>query len=1467
MSVQVRLTVIDPRRGARRVDLVLTAAPDTKVAEVRSLLMDAVDAPDDTTALFVDGQLLDDVTMVGVPPLVSGALVTVGHRGADAGRAAGRVGGFLELHVVAGPDAGHVYRLRPGRHVIGRAGEDVLKVDDPDCSRRHAELRVSATGVSVHDLGSTNGTHVDGVGVGEEGVVITERSRILLGSTTLVLRVPGAPSAATHSTGDGTLEVNRSPRISSPAGQVEIRMPQPPAPQRAVRLPVVALLLPVLVAIPMAFLWSPTALLFALMSPVMLVGNAVSDKLSGRKQYQRDLAVYHEARADGEQRVQEAVQTETVRRRSASPDPAEVLTIATVPLQRVWERRPPDAEFLVLSVGTATLPSSVSVTDTDGASTHPPLDAVPVTVPLAAVGVLGVVGLRARSVALVRWLVAQLATLHSPRDVSLVVLAAEDWSATGWLPHSDPHDLPPNPADASDKLVGATVDQVHRRVTELVATLDARLAEHRVGEARWHGPSIVVLLDGAQRLRTVPGVARLLEEGPEVGIFSICLDADAARLPVECGGTVELTGEVGTRLRVTLAGSAPLEGVVADLTSAGWLERVARGLAPLRDATPDEVDGGLPEQTRLLDVLSEEGLPDPTQPRALARAWGSSHRSTTALLGMGAAGPHRVDLRRDGPHVLVAGTTGAGKSELLQTLIASLAIVNRPDEMGFVLVDYKGGSAFADCGRLPHTLGLVTDLDEHLTRRALESLTAEVTRRERLLAQHGAKDIEDYQALVDASGQPPPGLGRLVIVIDEFRVLTEELPAFLDGLVRIAAVGRSLGIHLVLATQRPGGVVSADIKANVNLRIALRVRDATDSIDVLDVRDAAVIGDGLPGRALSRTGSSPLVEFQTARIGGHALRSAVTSPTVRPITWRTLGEPPPRPAAVSAAGPTDLARVVDAVQQATEQSHIAPTPSPWMAPLPTSLFLAALPMSRDAGGEEHVSYGLLDLPREQRQETAVFDLAAGSCLAVAGTARSGRTTLLRTLAVSAATRSTPGNVAIYALDGNGGLASLAELPSVGAVVPCGDVDRTVRLLRTLAAEVARRQELLAAAGFPDIAGHRKYAAAAGETLPYLLLLLDGWEAFQQAVDDVDGGRVVDTLHQLLRQGPGVGLLTVVTGGRAVLTGQLGSNLAHRLVLRLADPTDAVLAGVPSRELPGSLPPGRGLLVGDGTVVSVQIAQLADEPEDASEVQAVQRIAGQQRAARTGTAAPAVPFVVPPMPDRLSLADVRGDAPPRPGWLPIGVGGDDVGPVGFDLRSDGRRLVIAGHPRSGRSTALLALAHALLDDGWPVALVAPSPSPVTAWGGLAERRQPRPGAGVLGVFGPGDGDRLLTAMDSTLDAGRPAALLVDDGDQLDGSMLEPVLLKLVDRLPASGEVFVLAGSTPQLTGRFSGITVHARKGASGLLLGPAGSLDGDVLGVRTPRRPERRPGRGILVRRGEMVAVQVAQPPTHGQEDA
>ena len=366
-------------------------------------------------------------------------------------------------------------------------------------------------------------------------------------------------------------------------------------------------------AVPLAVWLSPVFLLFALLSPVMALATVLGDRRAAGADLRRARAEHDREIARLEEQTAAALTAEAARRRDACPDAGELLLTATGPGRRLWERRPGDPDVMLLRLGTRALPSSVRVVDeTPGAAPRAPdVDDVPVAVSLADVGVLGVAGPRARASGLVRFLLAQAAVCHGPRGLSVVVLtdpAASTraaWSWVSWLPHA--RSAGEHPDDGS-VLVAVTPEQVRRRVGELVAAVRRRRADRpdlagpgrpgavsasagipgdgTVPGERWSGPRTLLLLDGAHRLREVPGVTELLRLGPAVGVCVICLDADLGQLPAECAATAEVCGDAATRLRVSIDGRAPLEDVVVDAVAGGWAERVARALAPLTENGP-----------------------------------------------------------------------------------------------------------------------------------------------------------------------------------------------------------------------------------------------------------------------------------------------------------------------------------------------------------------------------------------------------------------------------------------------------------------------------------------------------------------------------------------------------------------------------------------------------------------------------------------------------------------------------------------------------------------------------------------------------------------------------------------------------------------------------------------------------------------------------------------------------------------
>ncbi|MEU6442676.1 FtsK/SpoIIIE domain-containing protein [Streptomyces sp. NPDC047046] len=1378
---------------------------------------------------------------------------------------AGEPAGRYELRVVGGPDAGRVVRLGAGASTVGADPACTLTVRDP-------ALAGQAVRVAVH----IDGTARVSVSPGVEAVLgsdpVTEEREwplgetIRVGDSLLVLAEPVAPDAHLSATGEGGRAYNRPPRLSPTRTAPRLSVPTAPVRGEGSRFQILSSLVPLAFGVGMYFLTGQIyMLLFCLMSPVMMVGQWVSDLRYGRKKHRKSMKEYKKEVLDFEAKLRVVGAREQKDRREAHPDPAQALLFATGPRRRLWERRLTDADVMRLRVGVARLPSEAELVTgprsqyVEEPPEQPLLDDVPAVLSYPELGVVGVAGDRERALGTARWLTAQAAVLHSPRDLSVVLLSSRaagvrDWSWTHWLPH-----LAPQRGEECLALLGTDSESVARRVNELLGELARRKAagqQHNALSALRPDPFVLLVLDGARLLRRVPGVPQLLQEGPSFGILTLCLDDDERLLPEECRAAVRWTGESATRVRVRGAGLESLGEVVADQVGSEWCELVARSLAPVRDVSRDDADSALPTSARLLSLLD---MPDPDGAR-VERIWRAGGATTVAPIGLAADGPFLLDIRGDGPHALVAGTTGAGKSELLQTIIASLAVANRPDALNYVLIDYKGGSAFQDCARLPHTVGMVSDLDAHLTERALASLAAELRRREEILFASGAKDIEDYNDTRTLRPELEP-MPRLVLVIDEFASLVAELPDFIAGLVDIARRGRSLGVHLILATQRPAGVVSADIRANTNLRIALRVTDGSESSDVIDAPDAGAISKSTPGRAYIRSGAQSLVGVQSARIGGRRPRTGQSGPraTLTELSPTAFGRPLPRAAEAGDDGTmvTDLAVLVDAVRSGAERMGFGEPHSPWLPPLPEQVTLDELPRpDRTAEGDAvaPVPYGLTDLPSSQSRAAFVLDLAHGEHTMVVGGPRSGRSTALRTLAGSLARLTSPADVHVYAIDcGSNALLPLVSLPHVGAVVTRDQPDRVRRLIDRLLQEVSRRQQLLAELGASS-ADEQRASAAPQDRLPWMVLLLDGWEGFVSTFENYNYGQLIESMQRLFREGASAGLRVVMTADRSGLTGQVSSVFGDRLVMRLADPSDYSTAGFQVRDVPKDMPPGRALRMAESGLEETQLGLLAADPSGRAQVEALRQIAETAARGRPRLPQPLRPMRVDALPARITAAQAAAldpeFAPPSPLWALLGVGGDELRPVGVDLLTSGPGFVIAGPPKSGRSLMLFGAARALAAQGTPVVLVTPRRSPLRDLEGEEN---------VLGVLGAdADADALQTLLDKA--AGRPYVVVVDDAELLYDEPLDEPLEEVLRRGMDGDCGLIAAGATDSLSSQYRGFVTEARKTRNGVLLMPQSSSDGEIFNVRLPANTGAgAAGGGLLVRGGSLLPIQGVLP--------
>lgn len=1189
-----------------------------------------------------------------------------------------------------------------------------------------------------------------------------------------------------------TRTVHRPPR-PAPA-QAADEVPPPPEPGDAPGRTSLGALVPVVAsvigaAVGAVLLHQPLFLLLSLVGALATLAAHAHGRGTARRERTRNARRHAADVARWWQAVVAAHAAATARARAAD-ELADAVARVRAGSARVWERRPPHADAFAVVLGRGDVPwsgrpdelaaSSVDGRDPPGTPRDAPpavdvLHDVPVALALAPGRVLGIVGPRPAARALTRSLLAQLAVHHGPADVVLAVVAehGSPWRWASWLPHV-----------AGAPAAGA-------------AEADRLLADV-VGRERPAGTALLVVVEGGALVAPRTSMARAVLAGRHGPVAAVVLVDASHELPAACTHTVHLAADGTAVVRdVTSPAGMPGQTFVPAGLDLERAREVACHLARFDDPEQHDRASALPARVGLTDLLP--GQPTVDDIVATWAAAGPDPPPRTAI-GVAVDGTVELDLERDGPHALVVGTTGAGKSELLRTLVVGLALAAPPDAVTFLLVDYKGGAAFDACAALPHVVGVVTDLDDALAERALRSLEAELRRREQRLRRAGAGDLRAYRSLAVSGHEPLP---RLVVVVDEFATLAAELPGFLAALVGVAQRGRSLGVHLVLATQRPGASLSDDIRANTNLRIALRVPDAATSIDVVGDALAASFDRTRPGRAALRFGPGELLTVQTA-CSSLATASAAGRPRAR---RRGAAPMPPDPTLPVDDDPPALASLVEAVRAAHLRTGRPLPARPWLDPLPDGLAFDEV-----AAG----TVGLLDDPDTPCRRALRWSPHDG-LLGVLGPGAAVSAVLVTVAA--AVLRDEPGDTG-----DTGDIGDTSDDIAAGrhVYVVASDMARWRALAAhpdvcVLAAADRERVERLV----PALSGTEGLGAPGR---PPALVVIDGLAALRDALeDDIVGERTWQAVLRFLAS-PGAQVALGIERVGAV-PAALAPKLARRWVVAGTDPADAALWGaVPPPARPGHAPP-LGRIV---DLAEALVGQVACDPP-------------RTLPPATTTVAP---LPVDPLPAVVDLATLPAPGRHDGAWqLPVGVL-DGVVPRPAVLRVPaGEHVLVAAPARGGASTALAVVAHQLRRAAPTVPVLL-----------LASRRAPppgleRPGRAVSFV----DRHQPLTTVDWPA---RPFVLLVDDADTIDeqGAVL-PGLLRRPDVL------VVAAGRPEALRASYGSWLTLVRRSRLGLLLRPDPDLDGDLLGTVLPRRRAGTwpAGRGYLVDDEGPRVVQVASP--------
>jgi S-DNA-T family DNA segregation ATPase FtsK/SpoIIIE len=1288
----------------------------------------------------------------------------------------------LLLAVDSGPGAGMLVALRRGQFRIGRSGTEIV-IPDPALSREHARLDVSDTDVTIVDLGSANGTSVDGRKV--RLAAVTTASSIHCGESTISLRL--GPSVMPHAAADAVT----ARAGSSVAAPLVVRGTTASSHRAAV---VLAAVLPLLAGVGLALLTGMWMFLaFTAVSGV----SVLVPFLTGRRQ-RREL---HAA-------VAEAARQDRERRRQAAPSAADLAigcAAGALPAAGAPQREPPE---ICLRLGLADQRANIRLEPPDSGFRSPPLGQVPVTLDPAP-AVVTIHGPAPAVAGLVRSFILQLASyplggstrllLHGPADtvpfsarfLPGVAMSANDATTAAVLAAGPGSSAGPGNSGGPGGLTGGPREGFDCGVLILWST------PGQTGAVP--GPDTASAGPAFRSLATAHGW-RVIECTPEQG-------------PAEYPRIV-----LGRRSTLIAAGAPPMD-FVPDLVPAVVFDRFCRGFNAGRPiaATPPPA---IPEHCSLADVL-------PLAAPGISRRWSrtGAEAGLGAPVGAGSLGTLHIDLRADGPHFLVAGTTGSGKSEFLRTLAAGLAASHPPDRVTLLFIDFKGGSGLGPLTGLPHCVGMLTDLGAEQVERTLVSLRAEVRRREELLARVDAPDLAAYESSATA-GPPVP---YLVIIVDEFRILVDEVPGALSELMRIAAIGRSLGIHLIMATQRPQGALNADIRANVTTCIALRVQSGPESFDIMGSGLAAAIPIERPGRGFLIRGAQAPEEFQTAALASRAPARTGGALTVRTVTQfltrapagsgvRAPGSPSRGahdggPALTPAQG---AALLIGTTVRLWQDHGGRPPRRPVADPLP-----ALLPHPGSGRADrDTVRLGLVDLPELQRVAELGWSPAEHGHLALVGAeAGAGDAALVPIVGQLLIDRA---ESHLYILDAAGVFSAAAAAPRVGAVAGLDEVRRAARVLRRIAEEATSRLS----------------GPAAGPR-PRLVLVLSGWGAWVSAFRSGPLAWAEDLVHDIVRDGSRAGISVIVAGERELVTARFFAALPNRIFFpagstdegRLAWPRLPALEPVAGRVavfgafVPAPLAAGHAAQLFEPTAPggrSPAVGTVALRPfrvEALPVLVTVDRVLAQCGSPGPGQRIP------PPAPLPAAMPSAAPLPVPEDALL-LGVGGDELRPHGIRLPAGGV-LAVLGGPGSGKSTLLAAL---------------PGLNPAFAW--LAPRPGSDPSRYWYGLH--------ASALAGTLD--RTAIALADDAD-----LLTPEANSALAALHSLGWRIILTAGFGPAFGLRVDLAAIARGQGRAVLICPRGLMDGEPFGVRIETEHSPPPGRAVVISEGCATPVQLAAP--------
>ncbi|EPD8845490.1 type VII secretion protein EssC [Listeria monocytogenes] len=987
--------------------------------------------------------------------------------------------------------------------------------------------------------------------------------------------------AADNSFGEDYPDYHRSPRIIYRAPEEKISMAKPSSKPSKPTDGLIKIILPPLIMVAitvMISIFQPRGLyiIMTIAMSAVTITMAILNYIKSRKKYKID----SKQRVESydlylKRKTKELHETSEKQRHALTyhyPDVTELEKMALRVDSRIYEKTMFHHDFLTFRVGRGDEASSFSVEFQQEEFSQEKdelveeavkikgqylsINEVPVATDLMH-GPVGYIGPRRLVLEQLQMLVMQTSLFHSYYDLQFITIFPEeekaDWDWMRWLPHANMRDVNVRGFVYHERSRDQVLNSLYQILKERKQALTEQASKQ---EKLYFTPHYVVLITD-EKLVLDHTVMEFFNEDPsELGVSLVFVQDVMESLPEHVKTVVDIRDAKSGNI-ILEQGDLVNRAFVPDHLPADFdKEVISRALAPLNHL--QNLKNSIPESVTFLEMYGVERVEELN----IAGRWAKNETYKSLAVPLGLRGKDDIvqlnlHEKAHGPHGLVAGTTGSGKSEIIQSYIISLGVNFHPYEVAFLLIDYKGGGMANLFKNMPHLLGTITNLDGAQSMRALASIKAELQKRQRLFGEHDVNHINQYQKLYK-QGKATEPMPHLFLISDEFAELKSEQPEFMKELVSTARIGRSLGIHLILATQKPSGVVDDQIWSNSKFKLALKVQNASDSNEILKTPDAAEIT--LPGRSYLQVGNNEIYElFQSAWSGADYVPDKESTDYIDTTIYaiNDLGQYDILTEDLSGLDkkddltklPSELDAVIDHIHAYTEASGIEALPRPWLPPLPERIFAQDLhPVNFEEAWKEpkkplQATIGLLDQPELQAQVPLTLDLTKDGHVAVFSSPGFGKSTFLQSLVMDLARQHNPEQLHVYLLDfGTNGLLPLAKLPHTVDLLNIDNEEKLRKFTNRMNELISDRKKLLSENAVANLS---QFEEITKEVLPEVLVLIDNYDAIRET--DFSFGFEA-TLTQIAREGNSVGIHLVMSATRQ---NSMRQNLLANLKLQLA----------------------------------------------------------------------------------------------------------------------------------------------------------------------------------------------------------------------------------------------------------------------------------------------------------------------------